>query len=83
MKTLSRLKTINGLLADLPPLPAAIRYYDDFSDSYAQVTEPDQSYLWSIHSTGAAELLTSSILIRLFAGLSGAGVALHSVICHL
>lgn len=39
-------------LANLPPLPAVIRYYDNFSDSYAQVAAPDQSDQWNIRFDG-------------------------------
>ena len=57
MKTQPKPEVLQGVLANLPPLPAVIRYYDDFSDSYDQVTEPDQSYRWRIHFDGRSRIL--------------------------
>lgn len=36
----------------LPPLPAIIAYYDDFSDSYAEVVNPDAVDRWPIRFDG-------------------------------
>ena len=48
MKAQSKPKAIQDLLADLPPLPTVVRYYDDFSDSYGEVNDPVNSDLWRI-----------------------------------
>ncbi len=40
------------LLGKLPPLPAVVRYYDDFSDSYGQVVDMDRSDQWRIRFDG-------------------------------
>lgn len=57
MKTKLKPEAIHGLPVNLPPLPTVIRYYDDFSDSYDQVTESDQSYRWRIHFDGRSNFL--------------------------
>jgi len=43
---------IDDVLANLPPLPATIRYYDDFSDSYAHLADPDHSAQWNLRFDG-------------------------------
>ena len=35
-------EAIDSVLATVPPLPQVVRYYDDFSDSYAQVADPEK-----------------------------------------
>jgi integrase len=52
MKTKPKQDPVPGLLENLPPLPAVIRYYDDFSDSYAQVANPRNSDQWRIRYDG-------------------------------
>jgi hypothetical protein len=47
------------LPANIPPLPVAIRYYDDFSDTYGQVKYPDHSDQWSISYDGKQVTLDS------------------------
>jgi integrase len=37
---------------ELPPMPAVIRYYDDFSDTYDQVNDPGRTDQWSIAYDG-------------------------------
>jgi integrase len=44
-------------LANIPHLPAVIRFYDDFSDTYGHVVDPSHSDPWSISFNGrSAEL---------------------------
>jgi integrase len=45
-------KAIDEVLVSLPPLPITIRYYDNFSDSYDQVVDPDDSDQWRIRFDG-------------------------------
>jgi len=45
------------LLANVPVLPASIRYYDDFSDSYITLTNPSQSDQWELTFDGSSTLL--------------------------
>lgn len=52
MKAQPKPKAIQDLLAELPPLPAVVRYYDDFSDSYGEVHDPVNSDLWRIRFDG-------------------------------
>lgn len=40
------------LLSNLPPLPAVVRYYDDFSDSYHELANL-ASYSWKVHFDGS------------------------------
>ena len=57
MKTLHKLDQVNGLLASLPPLPAVVSYYDDFSDCYLQVADPDRTDEWKISLDGRSATL--------------------------
>lgn len=57
MKSHPKSKTIHEPIANLPPLPAVVRYYDDFSDSYDQVSDPDRSNSWRIHFDGISATL--------------------------
>jgi integrase len=44
-------------LTNIPPLPAVIRFYDDFSDAFGHVVDPTHSDRWSISFDGrSAEL---------------------------
>jgi integrase len=52
-----KLEGIPELLANIPPLSAVIRYYDNFSDSYAQVAAPDKSDEWIINFDGRSRTL--------------------------
>jgi len=52
MKTVSHLESLQACLVNLPPLPAIVRYYDDFSDSYAEVIAPDNSDQWILSFDG-------------------------------
>ncbi len=60
MRTQPKQEALRGLLADLPPLPAVVRYYDDFSDSYGQVANPDNSDRWAIRFDGDDRTLNFS-----------------------
>lgn len=44
--------SMQKLPANIPPMPVAIRYYDDFSDTYGQVKDPDRTDQWSISYDG-------------------------------
>jgi integrase len=37
---------------NIPPLPFSITYYDDFSDTYGEIKDPDRTDLWSIFYDG-------------------------------
>jgi hypothetical protein len=52
MKTQSKPDPLYGLLATLPPSPAVVRYYDDFSDSYGEVMDPVNSDQWTLRFNG-------------------------------
>jgi len=43
-------------LANIPSLPATIRYYDDFSDSYIDF-DPTKSNRWEVHFDGSCKIL--------------------------
>jgi len=64
MKIRPKPQAVPALLSNLPPLPTVIRYYDDFSDSYDQVIDPDRSDEWRIHFDEQAEPWPSSTLMR-------------------
>jgi hypothetical protein len=42
------------LVANIPPLLAAIRYYDDFSDSYLQLDDPHRLEQWKVFFDGSS-----------------------------
>jgi integrase len=44
-------------LTGIPPVPAVVRYYDDFTDSYAQVHDADQHDKWIIAYDGISATL--------------------------
>ncbi len=43
-----RYESIELVLKNVPPVPAVVRYYDDFSESYSQVMNADSSDQWTI-----------------------------------
>lgn len=43
---------LGKLSVELPQMPAVIRYYDDFSDTYAQVNDPGTTDQWGIAYDG-------------------------------
>jgi hypothetical protein len=53
MKPQSSPDPLYGVFATLPPLPAVVRYYDDFSDSYGEVTDPVNSDQWTLRFDGS------------------------------
>ncbi len=52
MNAWSRQESVDALLRNAPPVPAVARYYDDFSDSYGQVTDANVSEHWTISFDG-------------------------------
>ncbi len=52
MNARSRLESVEALLRNAPPVPAVVLYYDDFSDSYGQVTHASASDHWTISFDG-------------------------------
>ncbi|HUZ93826.1 MAG TPA: hypothetical protein VMU57_02835, partial [Edaphobacter sp.] len=52
MNTWPQKDSIEALLTNVPPVPAVVRYYDDFSDSYSQVTDASTSEQWTISLDG-------------------------------
>jgi integrase len=44
-------ETAHCLLSNLPPLPAVVKYYDDFSDSYDRITNLESGF-WRVHFDG-------------------------------
>ena len=49
-------ETANTLFENLPPLPAVVRYYDDFSDSYHEIGNL-KSRTWKLHCDGRTSTL--------------------------
>ena len=49
-------KQRHGLVANVPPLPLAISYYDDFSDAYNQLSDPSDDQ-WKLFFDGSAATL--------------------------
>ena len=48
--------TAHSLFDNLPPLPAVVRYYDDFSDSYHEVKNLKSGF-WDVHFNGGTSTL--------------------------
>lgn len=48
----ARPEPVGKLPVKLPPMPAVIRYYDDFSDTYGHVNDPGRTEQWSIAYDG-------------------------------
>lgn len=60
MRTVLQAEAIRSLIAESPSMPAVVRYYDDFSDSYGQVANPGNSDRWTIRFDGADRTLDFS-----------------------
>ncbi|WP_162537850.1 site-specific integrase [Granulicella sp. WH15] len=58
---MSKRKLASEFLANIPPLPASIGYYDGFSDSYGQITEPNRSDQWPVSFDGRDVTLDFSV----------------------
>lgn len=43
---------IAEIAAELPHLPSAIRYYDDFDDKHHSIREPEKSNIWEVRYDG-------------------------------
>ena len=52
MKTQRSICDLGQVQVRVPPLPAAISYFDDFSDSYAEVVDPNGLDRWPIRFDG-------------------------------
>jgi hypothetical protein len=52
MKAGKQRKSLEATLTNIPPAPAVVRYYDDFSDSYCEVTHADTSDRWQLSFDG-------------------------------
>lgn len=48
------------LSLNLPPLPRIVRYYDNFSDSYSELRDLENSDLWTLHYDGRSSDLDFS-----------------------
>jgi len=49
--------SVEALLTNVPPVPAVVRYYDEFSDSYSEVTDASTSEQWTISFDGRSATL--------------------------
>lgn len=49
--------SVEALLTNVPPVPVVVRYYDEFSDSYSQVTDASTSEQWTISFDGRSTTL--------------------------
>ncbi len=61
MNALSTPEAVSELLANLPPLPAVVRYYDNFTDSYGEVANPSNSDQWNLDFDGEDRTLEFSV----------------------
>jgi integrase len=52
MKPRQQHKSLEAILTNIPPVPAVVRYYDDFSDSYGEVTHAGTSDRWQLSFDG-------------------------------
>ena len=52
MSLFQQRKATQCLFSNLPPLPAVVKYYDDFSDSYDTLADLE-SKSWKVHFDGA------------------------------
>jgi len=52
MKARQQHKSVEAILTNIPPVPAVVRYYDDFSDSYGEVTHAATSDQWQLSFDG-------------------------------
>jgi hypothetical protein len=57
MSAWARKDSVETLLTNVPPVPALVQYYDEFSDSYIQVTDANTSELWTISFDGRSATL--------------------------
>ncbi len=52
MKARQQRKSLEAILTNIPPAPAVVHYYDDFSDSYGEVTHAGTSDRWQLSFDG-------------------------------
>lgn len=52
---------IAEIAAELPRLPSAIRYYDDFDDKHHSIRDPENSNIWEIQYDGERARLDFSV----------------------
>ena len=57
MKNILKQDQSQEFLANIPPLPEVVRYYDDFSDTYVHVADPRHSDPWPISFDGRSAVL--------------------------
>jgi len=50
-----------AIMANLPPLPSSIRYYDDFFDTYRSIRHPDTLSQWPIITDGQTHVVDFTI----------------------
>jgi hypothetical protein len=49
--------SVEAFLTNVPPVPVVVRYYDEFSDSFSQVTDASTSEQWMISFDGRSATL--------------------------
>lgn len=52
MKAREQRKSLEAILTNVPPAPAVVRYYDDFSNSYCEMTHAGASDQWQLSFDG-------------------------------
>ncbi len=57
---------ISEIAAELPRLPSAIRYYDDFDDKHHSIRDPENSNIWEIQYDGERVRLDFSVLMMIY-----------------
>jgi integrase len=62
-------ESIKSVLTNVPPVPAVVRYYDDFSDSYSQVADACSSDQWTLSFDGRRAILDFRVFDLEFRGL--------------
>lgn len=53
---------VADIVAELPRLPSAIRYYDDFDDKHHSIRDPEGADIWEIRFDGSRTSLDFSVL---------------------
>jgi integrase len=81
MSLLPQRESIESILTNVPLIPAVIRYYDDFSDSYSQVDDASSSDQWTISFDGRRATLDFRVFDLEFRGLIKAWCSL--LLAHL
>lgn len=63
------LTNLQAACASLPALPSVIRYFDDYTEKYRSIKEPERHSIWTLVLDGISQNLDCRLLGRHFAPL--------------